>query len=239
MNSLLILRALKQTLKQHKITYKELARSLGVTEAAIKKQFQSTDISFNRINMICDLMGISVSTLLQTAASKPIQELKLNKLQENYFIKNPRLFIFFLKLSEENGNSEKANVDLKMDSNELWTSLKTLDDIGLIKLHKKNKVELIYGSVLTISNANSAMELITNQLAQDYIRRHRDLRNPAKELKISLLKLSKKNADQLKVELNRTYELYLRQSEIDRHSLSDKDIGTYSMIFAVGEFSFI
>jgi transcriptional regulator with XRE-family HTH domain len=239
MNSLLILRALKAALKKQKITYKELARSLGVTEAGIKKQFQSSDISFNRINLICDILGISVTALLEEARLKPIRELNLNKVQESHFIKNPKLFIFFLKLSEEKGNADKANVDLQMDSQELWKSLKILDDIGLIKLHPKNRIELIHGSLLTISNKNSAMEKIGNQLAKEYLNRHLNLSDSSKDLKISLLKLSKKNAAQLKNDINKTYEFYLRQSEIDRFSLDPEDISNYSLLLAIGEFSFI
>ncbi len=239
MNSRIVLQVIKDALKKQKVTYKELALMLGITEAGIKKQFQSSDISLNRINQICDSLGIPVFALLEEARLKPIRELKLNKIQENYFVKNPKLFIFFLKLSEENGNAERANIDTKLSAPELWKALKGLDNIGLIKLHPKNKVELVYGALLTISNESAAMEQISAQLARDYLDSHRDLLDSSKQLKMSLLKLSRKSAEQLKIDLDKTYEFYLRQSEFDRHSSHVEDASAYSLLIALGEFSFI
>lgn len=239
MNSRIVLELLKEALKKRKMTYKELADRLGLTEAGIKKQFQSSDISLNRINRICDLLNISVFSLLEEARLKPIRELKLNQIQENYFIKNPKLFIFFLKLSEEKGDAEKVNLELKMNAQETWKALKGLDDIGLIKLHPKNRIELVHGSLLTISNKSPAMKQISKRLAQNYIERHSQQADPSKELKISLLKLSKKNAEQLKIDLNKTHEFYLRQSEFDKNSLHAEDLSTYSLLLALGEFSFV
>ncbi len=239
MNSLLVLRILKEELKKNGYTYKKLAQALGLTEAAIKKQFQSSDISFNRINAICELIGMPVDKLIERGSSLQVKQLKLNKVQENHFIKNPRLFIFFLKLSEERGNVEKANASFQLDSNKLWKFLKTLDDISLIKVHQNNKVELIHGSLVAITNTSLIMEQIIGQLALDFIARHRELNNPSKELKICLLKLSKKNVSQLKMDLNKTYEFYLRQSEIDSYSLPVTEISTHSLLLGLGEFSFV
>ena len=239
MNSRIVIQLLKEELKKRKMTYKELADLLEMTEAGIKKQFQSSDISLNRINLICDLLDISVFTLLEEARLKPIRELELNQIQENYFIKNPKLFIFFLKLSEQKGNAERANLDIKMNAQEMWKALKGLDDIGLIKLHPKNRIELVNGSLLKISSKSAAMEQISKRLAQNYIDLHSHLPDPSKELKMSLLNLSKKNAEQLKIDLNKTYEFYLRQSEFDKHSSHAEDLSTYSLLLAFGEFSFI
>lgn len=240
MNSTLVIRTLKEALKKQKLTYKDLAKNLGVTEAAIKKQFQSSDISFNRITAICDLLKIQVTDLLQSSNSKVIYELKLTKTQENIFIQNPNLFVLFLQLSKDNGNVEKTNSRFKMDSKLIWSSLKKLDDLALIKLHAKNKVELIYGPLISIPTKNSALEKITHQLGLQFLNKQADTtQNEFYELKISLLSLSKKNAEQLKEDLNRTREFYLRQSEIDNFSLDSKALSNYSLLIAMGEFSFI
>lgn len=56
---------------------------------------------------------------------------------------------------------------------------------------------------------------------------------------MSLLKLKKKSAEQLKVDLNKISEFYLRQSEFDKYSSNSEDISTYSLLLAQGKFSFI
>lgn len=77
MDSKLILRTLKVALKKKNLTYRDLGAKLGLTEAAIKKQFQASDISFSRVLEICAILDISLNALLEGAKSSPVRELQL------------------------------------------------------------------------------------------------------------------------------------------------------------------
>jgi DNA-binding Xre family transcriptional regulator len=238
-NSQVILSTLKVALKKQKITYKDLGNKLNLTEAAIKKQFQAPDISFSRVLQICDVLGVSVNGLIDAAKLKPIEELSLSKAQESYFLKHPREFLFFLKLSEERGNVEKTNNDFQFNESQLWSTLKKLDDHGLIKLHKSNKVELIFGSLVNVSAKNPLMSQLKYELGHNFLKKYQDCdEKTVKVMKVSLLRLTKQNAERLKSDLIRINEEYLRQSEIDG-TFSPTEISKYSLITGAGQFSFL
>jgi transcriptional regulator with XRE-family HTH domain len=235
-----MLQTLKAALRKKGMTYRQLGEHLNLSEAAVKKQFQSADISFNRIIEICEVLNISFNAMVEAARSNPIRELKLTETQQDYFLKNPESFLFFLKLSEAKGNSEIANADLKWERDRLWKALKALDKIELIRLHHSDRVELIYGSLLTISTQNTPMEAITYKLGNKFLEKLQQSKGaPIREIKISLLKLGAENAESLQKDLIRLYQTYLRQSEIDSAFLSADDLKICSLMIAAGEFSFI
>ncbi len=241
MNSLLILRTLKAALKKQKITYKKLGQRLGLTEAAIKKQFQASDISFNRLSKICEVLGVSVDSVIDAAKSRPIRELKPNPKQQMLFLKNPELFVFFLRLSEENGDVQKANADFRIEKDRLWKYLKALDDVDLIRLHEGNRVELIHGRLLNIATEGILKSQITYKLAHTFLDKLQSSSSgdDFKEIKISLLRLPPQNAERLKEDLRTLYRTHLRQSEIDTAFSPSVDVSRYSLMLALGEFSFV
>lgn len=238
MNSQLVLRTLKMALKRKNLTYRELGTKLGLTEAAIKKQFQSSDISFNRILDICEILEISFSTLIEAAKSSPIYELKLTDKQQNYFLKHPEVFLFFLKLSHLKGDSQKASAYFKWPENQTWKILKSLDDLGLIRLHQKSHVELIHGSLFTISTLNAPLRQVAQKLGFKFLERLGTIEtSQINELKISLLKLSEESTGMLKKEIDQLNRTYLRRSEIDSAFLPETSLKTCSFMIAAGEFS--
>jgi transcriptional regulator with XRE-family HTH domain len=238
MNSPLVLRMLKAALKRKNLTYRALGTKLGLTEAAIKKQFQSSDISLNRILEICEILEISFSTLIEAAKSNPIHDLKLTDEQQNYFLKQPDVFFFFLKLSHLKGDTKEANTDFKWSESQMWKVLKSLDDLELIRLHEKSRVELIHGSLFTISRLNAPLRQVAQKLGIKFLEKLGTIEpDQINELKISLLRLSEESAGTLKKEIDQLHRAYLRRSEIDSAFLPEKNLKTCSFMIAAGEFS--
>ena len=89
--SLLLVQALKQLLKSQNITYNDIAKHLGLSEASIKRMFANSQLSLERIDAICELLGIEISDLLQKMQhmSKRISQLTYD--QENKIVSNRKL----------------------------------------------------------------------------------------------------------------------------------------------------
>ena len=59
-----ILNALKLTMRSKGITYKTLANKLGCSEPSVKRIFSTEKVSFERVEEICDLVGLSILELV-------------------------------------------------------------------------------------------------------------------------------------------------------------------------------
>jgi len=57
--------ALKRTLKAHGLTYADVAIHLGLSEANIKRLFSRKTFTLERLDQVCQLMGIEISDLIQ------------------------------------------------------------------------------------------------------------------------------------------------------------------------------
>ncbi len=56
-----ISQVLKQQLRQHQITYKQVAGALGMSEANIKRMFANDNFSMSRLEQICQLVNLTLS----------------------------------------------------------------------------------------------------------------------------------------------------------------------------------
>ena len=150
MNSKYILKTLKTILKSKKLTYKILAEKIGISEAGIKKMFVSGDLTLSRLILICDLLHISLSDLIQASQNRTITQLKFNQQQINYFSKYPHYFSFFLKLCAEDGDTKDIVEKYQLTEKSTWKYLKKLDELKLIQLLPDNKVQFYHTLPLTI-----------------------------------------------------------------------------------------
>src|SRR5262245_51595697 len=62
-----IIEALKRSLKNRGLTYRDLARKVGLSEASIKRVFAEETFSLQRLEHICLAIGLSVSELVRMA----------------------------------------------------------------------------------------------------------------------------------------------------------------------------
>ena len=84
---------LKQLLREQKVTYKDLADHLDLSEANIKRIFSNCSFSLERLEQICDVIDLNLSDLfvLSEKAQQTITELSLE--QEQELVANPKLLL--------------------------------------------------------------------------------------------------------------------------------------------------
>ena len=83
--TLQLIAALKKALKAHGKTYADIARHLGLSEASVKRLFSRKSFSLQRLDQICQMIGIEISDLvrmLNEGAAAPISALSLAQEQE-------------------------------------------------------------------------------------------------------------------------------------------------------------
>src|SRR5579863_2207634 len=73
---LALLNGIKGALRARKVTYRELAQSIGVSEATVKRDLSRGSFSLLRLDEICSSLGLTLSDLTQRPeAAEVITEL--------------------------------------------------------------------------------------------------------------------------------------------------------------------
>lgn len=144
-----IIEVLKRTLKTRGLTYKDIARRVGLSEGSIKRVFSAETFTLQRLEGICTAIGISMAELMRAAASSHeagSQYLSLE--QEQLLAADSRLLAcFYLLLNGRSSEEILQRMDLsERGLRELYVKL---DDARLIELQPRLKARLRVGPVVS------------------------------------------------------------------------------------------
>ena len=75
----LIVAELKRALREHELTYADVARKLQLSVATVKRLFSTGDFSLQRVDAICELMGITLHEILERGQDRaaPVNQLSV------------------------------------------------------------------------------------------------------------------------------------------------------------------
>jgi predicted transcriptional regulator len=137
-----ILTALKKILRDKGLSYRALAKTLGLSESGVKKIFASRDCSYQRLSQIARALGFRITDILNEIDRPSLQHATFNAEQQNYFLKNTSAFRFFVKLVLERRSVPEIQKEFGLSDSAAFRYLKTLDDLHLIRLLPGNQVKL-------------------------------------------------------------------------------------------------
>jgi transcriptional regulator with XRE-family HTH domain len=124
---------LKAVLKARGISYAQLARRIGLSEASVKRVLSRGTLSLRRLEQICAAIGSSVVELVQLlqhpdSAGRPDM---LTLAQEKALAADPKLFACYHLVA--NGRADAAIGDeLRISSAAVQRHLATLHDLSLV-----------------------------------------------------------------------------------------------------------
>ena len=88
-----LLDQLKRSLKERGLTYTEVAKKLDLSLASVKRIFASGDLSLERFESICELVGLEFSDLVERMQAETAPRKKLSLAQEREIVADPKLFL--------------------------------------------------------------------------------------------------------------------------------------------------
>lgn len=136
------LNSLKRSLKSRNIIYKDLAKSLNLSESSVKRILSDKTISLERIEEICKACDISFSEICRNANFENDQSTyHLSQEGESALALNPRLLHFYMLLTS---GMTPAKIEKKYEITniEIKKHLLKLDKMNLIELHPKDRIKL-------------------------------------------------------------------------------------------------
>jgi len=134
--------ALKQVLKTRGVTYAEMARRLAMSEASIKRVFAKQTFTLERLDKMCELLGIEITDLAKMVEHDAERVVQLTLNQEKQLVANPKLLL--VAVSAFNHWTLDEIVDVYAISKlECIRLLAQLDRLRIIDLLPNNRIKVL------------------------------------------------------------------------------------------------
>ena len=133
---------LKRALKSRGITYGQVARSLKLSEASVKRMFSKRDFTLKRLDQICELTRAEFSDLARALDEEENLVSQLTWEQEREIVSDRKLFLAAV-CALNRVTVEQMVAVYDMTRAECIQLLARLDRLGFIRLQPNNRIKLL------------------------------------------------------------------------------------------------
>ena len=133
---------LKQELRKQRITYKQVAESLDLSETSVKRLFSEEAFSIKRLEKVCELLHLDLSDLVHLMERNIDLTTQLSPSQEQELVSDVKLLLVALLLMNKLRFDEIIAV-YDISETEGIRLLARLDRMKMIELQPGNRVKLM------------------------------------------------------------------------------------------------
>ena len=137
----LLVKVVKKCLRERGLTYAHIAASLGLSESSVKRVFSQENLSLDRLEKICALMGLEISDLLELTRAADERVTELTEEQERALVNNPKLLLIAI-LAISHWSATNMVKHYQLSEAELVGLLARLDKFGIIDLRPGNLIRV-------------------------------------------------------------------------------------------------
>jgi transcriptional regulator with XRE-family HTH domain len=131
---------LKRELKARGVTYAQVARHLGMSEAGVKRMFSQKNMTLKRIDAVCRAAGTEFSDLARTLSGDEALIAQLTPEQEKEIVASRKLFLVAV-CALNHVTFEQIIGTYDISRTECIQLLAQLDRIGFIELQPNNRIK--------------------------------------------------------------------------------------------------
>lgn len=136
-----LIQALKKQLKAHGKTYADVAQLLALSEASVKRLFAEEHFTLQRLEKICEFIGLELSDLVHTMISAQHSVSELTWEQEEIIVSDTLLLMITVCVT--NGYTyEELMSQYSIDQHLCIQKLAMLDRLKIIDLLPANRIKL-------------------------------------------------------------------------------------------------
>ena len=136
-----LVRALKNVLKARGMTYAQLAKGLHLSEASVKRVFAQHTFTLERLDQICDFVGVEISDLARIVAHEAQSPVQLTWQQEKEVVSDPKLLLVAVH-ALNHWTMDDIMGSYALSKVECTRLLAKLDRLGIIDLMPDNKIRV-------------------------------------------------------------------------------------------------
>lgn len=161
--------ALKKIMRRSGKTYAEAADVLELSEASVKRLFSGAGLSINRLEILCNWLGIDIKeVVLESELQQPLVT-QLTLVQEKEFVNNHRLLLVtYLVLNHWKEHEIKDTFDFS--EAELNKHFIKLEKIGLIELLPFNRIRLLTARNFKWSNDGPVQMFFNQEILTEFLK---------------------------------------------------------------------
>lgn len=133
---------LKKTLRTQGFTYADVARALGLSEAAVKRMFSIRSFTLKRLEAICQMMDMELTDLLKALDEEQHRIKRLTYEQEQELVSDTKLLLVAVGVRNRLSFEEIIGT-YALTQTECIRLLTRLDRLRLIELLPNNRIKLL------------------------------------------------------------------------------------------------
>lgn len=137
--SRLLLQAIRAQLRARGITYRELARRLGVSETTVKRDLSRGDFALSRLDRICEVLELTLADLSTAEPGDGGVLTQLSADQERALVGEPRLLLATYLVINDWKFAEIVRT-YRLDENELVELLLRLDALRIVDYRPPHRI---------------------------------------------------------------------------------------------------
>jgi len=142
MQTTLLLQTLKKCLKAQGKTYADVAEALDLSEASVKRMFSEQQFSLQRLDSVCNMLGLEISDLVKQMDASQAKIEQLTRNQEIEIIQDMELTLVTVCVFNH-WTIDDITQYFTLSHEECIGKLLKLDKIGIIELLSHNKIKLL------------------------------------------------------------------------------------------------
>lgn len=164
----LLVGELKRYLKAQGVTYAELANRVGLSESSVKRLFATQSFSLQRLEQICNAVGIEIGDLVELMNERREFLTELTPEQEEALLADPKLLLLTYLLI--NGWPLPAIVEsFKIENDEAERLLIRLHRAKIIELLPFNRVKLLTARNFTWRKNGPVQKFFETQVQREFL----------------------------------------------------------------------
>lgn len=195
-----LIAALKQTLKEQGKTYADLAEGIDLSEASIKRLFSEQSFTLKRLDQICEWLGIEFGELVTRAESSLATISELTREQEKELASDTQLLLVTMLVTNR-WQFDEILEHFKISKTELIRKLAKLDKLKLIQLLPNNRVKLLTARNFAWRKDGPVQNFFYKNVQSEYFKSRFD--GPDESMRYLVGMLSEKSKERMLKQLNR------------------------------------
>ncbi|MGC1459768.1 MAG: helix-turn-helix domain-containing protein [Steroidobacteraceae bacterium] len=166
-----IVTELKRALRASGHTYAHVAGKLDLSVASVKRLFSQEDLTLERIDAICDLIGLGLIEILDRAREPMTPAKQLTHAQESEIVADLRL-LFMTWLVLIRTPFEEIVQTYRFTEREALKYLIRLDRLKVIELQPGNRVKLLVSRHFSWRSGGPVQKYIGQKLLREFFASH-------------------------------------------------------------------
>lgn len=229
-----LIQALKNELKNARMTYADLARSLDMAESSVKRMLAKGDMPLTRVDAICRALKLDFGELSRRVADAQPLLKELTQEQERAVVKDKKLLLCAICVLSQ-WTMEQIVSAYRISEAECIGCLVQLDRIGIIELRPQNRYRLKLAKTFRWRPHGPVMEFFREEVVLDYYKGGFD--GPAEGLLLVHGAISRSLAPAFLERLQRVAQDFAQQHQADQ-KMAARDREGYTLLLGMRSWEF-